>query len=79
MTPKQYGGSLRPAELIVLEGSGAAKRHCLEIAAELSGHTLTDLLALHGFQLTTRCGLNLEGALEDRYIDHLDLPAAAAF
>ena len=44
------------AELIVLEGGSVPKRHCLDISAELASHTLTDLLALHGFPLNTRCG-----------------------
>lgn len=44
------------AELIVLEGGSEAKCHCLDISAELAGHTLTDLLARHGYPLNTRCG-----------------------
>ena len=44
------------AELIVCEGGTEAKRHGLEIPAELSGNSLADLLAMHDFPLNTRCG-----------------------
>jgi len=44
------------AELIVLEGGPVPTRHCLAIPPALTDQTLTDLLALHGFPLNTRCG-----------------------
>ncbi|MEI6673616.1 MAG: ASKHA domain-containing protein [Verrucomicrobiota bacterium] len=47
---------MKPAELIILEGTDGATRHRLAIPAAMAGSTLTDILAHFNFPLNARCG-----------------------